>query len=205
MQGPHPRETVLPRPNLGHMPTVTFKDLTGQTFNRLTVIDRAPNRAGKTRWNCLCACGSSYVASGQGLRSGSPKSCGCLSREYSQKVHDDYLAAHPGAPNGGFSDAYHGYRQWAKKRGHAFEISRECVLKLFGADCVYCGSPPSNEVRKGTLGAYRYNGIDRLDNAAGYVDGNVVTCCKTCNWAKQKMELDDFFAWVKRVAERIPE
>ncbi len=59
-----------------------FRDLTGQTFGRLTVVKEAP--AGKhsnTRWECRCICDEIRIVSSNNLRSGTSTSCGCLSRE----------------------------------------------------------------------------------------------------------------------------
>ena len=56
-------------------------DLTGERFGRLTVIefDRLQNH--KTYWKCACDCGLTVVATGNNLRSGNTKSCGCLHKE----------------------------------------------------------------------------------------------------------------------------
>ncbi len=57
-------------------------DLTGQTFNRLTVLMRVG--IGKDRaavWLCQCTCGNTKEATTARLRGGYVKSCGCLSRE----------------------------------------------------------------------------------------------------------------------------
>lgn len=57
-------------------------DLTGQKFNRLTVLERAENsKCGKARWLCRCECGNEVIVLGSSLTSGHTKSCGCLSRE----------------------------------------------------------------------------------------------------------------------------
>lgn len=60
-------------------------DLTGKTFGRLTVIERAPrldyvNRMGAW-WLCRCSCGQEIVVYGEHLRIGSTRSCGCLRKE----------------------------------------------------------------------------------------------------------------------------
>jgi hypothetical protein len=57
-------------------------DLSGQKFNKLTVIERssAPSKNG-VKWLCICDCGNKRDVLGAYLRSGSTKSCGCLSRE----------------------------------------------------------------------------------------------------------------------------
>jgi hypothetical protein len=77
-----------------------FIDLTGQTFGRLVVIDRAENaKDGTTRWNCRCGCdGKIVVVKGSYLRRGDTKSCGCLSREKTiernktiHKKYNDYV------------------------------------------------------------------------------------------------------------------
>jgi len=57
-------------------------DLTGMRFGRLTVIEKAPTEADRrTRFLCLCDCGSVYTATSQALRRGTVKSCGCGRRK----------------------------------------------------------------------------------------------------------------------------
>lgn len=64
------------------MPSKLIKDMTGQRFTRLLVVDRAPSDSnGNARWNCICDCGSATVSSGFTLRNGEAKSCGCLTTE----------------------------------------------------------------------------------------------------------------------------
>ena len=57
------------------------KDLTGQKFNRLTVLYRNGSSGGKARWRCKCDCGNEKDVIGQYLRNGHTKSCGCLQKE----------------------------------------------------------------------------------------------------------------------------
>lgn len=63
--------------------TVHANDLTGQKFNRLTAIQRAPNRPNRVGayWSCSCSCGNAVVASAKGLVCGDNQSCGCLNSE----------------------------------------------------------------------------------------------------------------------------
>ena len=57
-----------------------MKDLTGQRFEKLTVVV-FHSREGKSYiWKCLCDCGKVCLKNGNHLRSGSAKSCGCLKR-----------------------------------------------------------------------------------------------------------------------------
>ena len=56
-------------------------DLTGQKFNKLTVIKEAPKEQRKNNrvtWICRCDCGKEVLVTGKDLKSGNTKSCGCL-------------------------------------------------------------------------------------------------------------------------------
>ena len=46
-----------------------------------------------------------------------------------------------------------------------------------------------------------YNGIDRKDNALGYVEGNVVSCCKFCQYAKRDLPYEEFVAHLARAGQ----
>jgi hypothetical protein len=68
------------------MPT----DMSGQRLGRLTVQSRAgTGRHGKALWTCLCDCGTAIEATGQLLRLGKVKSCGCLKAENGIPRRDD--------------------------------------------------------------------------------------------------------------------
>lgn len=56
-------------------------DLTGQKFERLTVLSLADTIKGVVRWNCICECGKTVVVRTGNLRNGHTKSCGCISME----------------------------------------------------------------------------------------------------------------------------
>lgn len=59
-----------------------LQDLTGMTFNRLTVLERAEKaKDGKTRWLCRCSCGNLCVVLACHLKAGKIKSCGCWNSE----------------------------------------------------------------------------------------------------------------------------
>jgi hypothetical protein len=57
------------------------KDMSGQTFNRLTVISRAANVGKHPHWLCRCVCGKETVVNGYNLRIGHTTSCGCRQKE----------------------------------------------------------------------------------------------------------------------------
>lgn len=55
-----------------------FIDLTGKSFNQLTVIELLPKIKGsRPLWLCLCTCGATTKVSSSKLVSNNTKSCGC--------------------------------------------------------------------------------------------------------------------------------
>lgn len=64
------------------------KDITGQKFDRLTVIKYLyTSKYHKAVWLCKCDCGNFYKANTGNLTSGNTKSCGCLVKEGNNKSH----------------------------------------------------------------------------------------------------------------------
>lgn len=63
----------------------TLIDLTGQKFERLTVLYKLPpDKSKKGRgayWHCKCDCGNEADVLGANLRKGATKSCGCYNKE----------------------------------------------------------------------------------------------------------------------------
>lgn len=58
---------------------MNFKDLLGQKFGRLLVIERTHNtKSGGAKWICVCDCGRKVCCEGANLRASQSKSCGCL-------------------------------------------------------------------------------------------------------------------------------
>lgn len=65
-----------------------LKDLKGQRFGRLVVIEEAEKgKNRKRRWLCLCDCGGTTTTTTYRLTSGNSKSCGCLTRESARARH----------------------------------------------------------------------------------------------------------------------
>ena len=70
-----------------------MKDLTGQVFGKLTVIECAGKLDGRRyHWLCRCECGNEKVILGASLASGNTKSCGCGKydglKQYNQEQSD---------------------------------------------------------------------------------------------------------------------
>ncbi len=93
----------------------------------------------------------------------------------------------------------------AKKRNLAFELTFDQAMELIKQRCKYCQSTPSNrkQSKANKNSPLLYQGIDRVDNSLGYTIDNCVPCCRNCNWAKSKMQYDEFIAWVSDVYKTI--
>ncbi len=60
-----------------------IKDLTGQKFGKLTVInDSKIRKNNKVIWNCRCDCGNIVQVRGNDLKNGKILSCGCIKQSY---------------------------------------------------------------------------------------------------------------------------
>lgn len=164
-------------------------DETGNRYGILAVIKVAEARNHQTLWHCRCDCGSKRIISGDDLRrkdGAKVKSCGCL-----QKLPRGEAA---------FNRIYKEVMRGAKDRNYRFDLNKEQVRNLVTQNCFYCGRVPAQRQR-GHNGDFIYNGIDRVWNELGYVEDNVVSCCKICNWAKRTRSIDEFKAWATRLYE----
>jgi len=174
-------------------------DLTGKKFGRLTVIRRSyPNKKGQPMWLCKCDCGTEKIISGNRLKVGDAKSCGCLRKE----APNNKKRLNLGLAN--MRSIMRGCKRKAKKQGLDYKLTEEQYRAITQKDCYYCGAKPNNiSKNEGRYGVYIYNGIDRVDNNKGYTMDNIVPCCKRCNYAKKNHTLQEFKDWIKRIYDNI--
>jgi hypothetical protein len=164
----------------------------GSRFGKLVVTQAPESHASFVV--CTCDCGHTKPLTLTSLKTGT-KSCGC-GRVDAGKLN----AKGPGESL--YRHLFNNYKGGAKKRGYTFEITVEQFTLLVQSLCHYCGAKPFTVCKQKTkAGSVLYNGIDRLDNAQGYVAGNVVSCCRHCNRAKAELSVDDFLGLVKRICE----
>lgn len=171
-----------------------FIDRTGERYGNLVVIKRADENAGThARWLCKCDCGNETIVTSHNLQNGSTIGCGCLNR-----LKDGESA---------FNHMLYSIKQSAKVRGYEWNLSKEDIKKITQMDCFYCGTSPSNVVRRNgrNTGSYTYNGLDRIDNERGYFIDNVVPCCWKCNSSKNTMSLMEFYQFIDTVHKHISE
>lgn len=171
-----------------------INDLSGKNFGKLTAIKRLPkSKTGCRIWLCKCSCGNMVEVKSAYLKNGNTKSCGCLRLKYT----DPTMRAK--------KIIYTLYKLSAKKKGLEFSISFEKFIDITSLNCFYCGSEPKNIKVDGKIRKtqYKYNGLDRMDNSKGYIEGNVAPCCKMCNMAKKDMAIDKFLIWGLKLSSKI--
>ncbi len=81
----------------------------------------------------------------------------------------------------------------AAVRELAYDLPDELVFELIQQPCGYCG----------LIEPHRYNGLDRIDNKVGYIESNVVTCCRWCNFAKGDMSFEEFASHIERLSTHL--
>jgi hypothetical protein len=84
---------------------------------------------------------------------------------------------------------YTEYKGGATKRNYAFELTKEAFATYWQNPCHYCNS------------TIETIGLDRKDNSIGYIETNVVSCCKRCNRAKDTMTTEEYVTHCQRVME----
>lgn len=151
-------------------------DLTGKTFERLTVLSRGTyvvykSGARAIGWLCMCSCGTQKLVNQGSLTSGATKSCGCLKREIAKnnnlKTHGmaktpEYRswAAMLSRCSDKNNSNYHNYG------GRGLTVSRR--WKSFANFLHDMGPRPS----------LKYS-LDRINNDKGY-------SAKNCKWSTKK-------------------
>ena len=178
-------------------------NLTGMQFGKLTAI-RWTGKADPKRyriWEFRCACGA-VVERSAGYVSNTTKrgwamSCGSLecSGQAARRLPGNAAA---------INRLLGAYRKNASVRGLEFSLNKDEAMALFQGNCYYCGKAPSQIAKPANYSrapnVFIYNGIDRVDNSKGYIQGNVVSCCGRCNKAKDTMSANEFISLAKTIA-----
>lgn len=178
----------------------------GRRFGKLVVIDNARrvitgSKRTLNRTACLvrCDCGTEKILANAALLQGTTNSCACGLKERMPDTDWRWISA--------------SIRGRAKTRGVEMTLTPLQVKTLGLLPCIYCSHPPDNRFHRVTdLGGGRrskasepmlYSGIDRIDSSRGYIPGNVVPCCKFCNFAKKDYTLDYFLERLARYGSKL--
>ncbi len=144
-----------------------FKDLTGQKFNRLTVIELiGTNEKHHCIWKCLCDCGNVTQVETAKLKNGDVKSCGCLLIE---KISTHGMChSRP-------------YSIWHNMISRCTNVSNKRYEDYGGRGIKVCGKWLNFEGFWEDMGQTYKKGltIDRIDNDKDYSKNN-------CKWSTPK-------------------
>ena len=143
---------------------VPLKNLIGQKFGRLTVIERAENKGKYTAWKCRCDCGNEVIVSSNSLgrKKNFTRSCGCLKTGHTT----------------------HGmtrtkiYRVWAGMVQRCNNPNAENYARYGGIGITVCEQWLSFENFYTDISKLPHFGeegytLDRIDNSKGYEPSNI--------------------------------
>lgn len=196
---------------------IESKDLTGQKFGRLTVVRKSDRRSenGDVYYVCNCDCGTQNIevvrSSLIATDSHRQVSCGCWVKEGFSSYN-----RHENRDEAIYRYLYGKLKVRNKKLGFGDNIiSFEKYIELINQPCEYCGLVGTDTTKESLYYSAQkgkktspqidlnyeihHNGIDRINSELGYIQGNVVSCCKYCNMAKSNYSQEDFLFWAERV------
>jgi hypothetical protein len=153
------------------------KDLTGQIFGKLTVMNRVYGEGisndAHSQWLCLCECGKTTVTSSRFLTSGHTKSCGCYRADNNTLFKCD--ERHP-AWKGGVTSLKPGY-----KGTKEFRLWRKAVFQRDQRICQSCSATG------GELHAHHLKSWAEYPELRFAID-NGLTLCEPCHMAWHKTQ-----------------
>lgn len=84
------------------------------------------------------------------------------------------------------------FKKQAISRNIIFELTEQNFNDIISNKCFYCG-------KENTIN--HKNGIDRIDSQIGYIINNCYSCCKTCNFIKNRININKLFKKFKKISE----
>jgi hypothetical protein len=170
-------------------------DLVNKKFGKLLVLEEASKINNRyCAYKCKCDCGNEKIIIASSLKNGATTSCGCGNLETRFKRINEPILTSIKCIFKNYSDG---------------DLTIDNFIELTKKNCFYCNEKPNNYFNISKFSYtkfdsefdFNYNGLDRLDNSKGHYLNNVVTCCKVCNRAKNKLNYKDFLIQVKKIYE----
>ena len=148
-----------------------FRDLTGQRFNRLTVLrEGGRTGSGMRKWVCVCTCENLTIVVGAALASGHTKSCGCLNIESRRRANAHGMYG---------TSTYH---SWGNMKSRCDDTSNKSYGDYGARGIAYCKRWSLFENFYEDMGTKPEGlSLDRKNNNKGYSKGN-------CRWATRRQQ-----------------
>lgn len=159
-------------------------DLTGQKFNRLTVLyptGRQSKHGKNAIWMCKCDCGNYTEADSGSLKCGTKKSCGCLVKDRMSKLNYKH---------GGRNERL--YLVWMDMRRRCYNTKDQCYKNYGGRGITVCDEWQQYEAFREWAQNTGYDDsakshvctLDRIDVNGDY-------CPSNCRWVDAKTQCNN--------------